>query len=449
MKSFSLRLRLIIALLIVSVGTWLAAAVSAWIESREYTDEFFDTYQLLLARQLSTAVWDNINQTCQHQTDKIFDKLENDGEEDDEALGFAVFNKNGNLIFHDDENGQYFIFQPDANGFVNQEITSKKKKWRIVFVKSTDNQFTIAVGQELKYRHAAAFELMLVSLIPWFFGLILLIIACAVSVTYELKPLRVIAGTLSKRSPKDLSPITLKQVPTEINPLITSMNALFARIQKMVDRERSFIADSAHELRSPITALKVQLEVAELSVDDPVALKQSLLNLKEGVERSSRLIEQLLTLSKVDSQTRETDNNQTIDWKHLVNSTLDLYTDNILDKSISIKKNMDGTPPVKQGDLLLWQILMRNIIDNAVKYCAEKSTIHIILADRCFIVQNAASTVPDNQVKHLGERFFRPAGQLQSGSGLGLSIVKKIALLHQCKTEIDLQDEVFQISIHK
>ncbi len=449
MKNFSLRIRLILSLLIVSIGTWLGAAVSSWIESRDYIDEFFDTYQLLLARQLSTADWENISADRQHKTDEIFEELKNDGEEEDESLGFAVFNQAGEVIFHDDEYGKSFVFVPNADGFTTQKITRKQKEWRIVFVKSADNLFTIAVGQEQKYRLEAAFELMIVSLIPWVIGLIMLLILCFILVNYELKPLRFIANKLAKRAPNDLSPLTLKQVPAEIKPLITSMNALFARIQKMLDRERSFIADSAHELRSPITALNVQLEVAELSIDDSTALKQAFTHLKEGINRSSRLIEQLLTLSRLDSQSRETDLTQEINWQALVDSTINTYTETIEQKNISVETSIDGAPPVQQGELFLWQILMRNLLDNAIHYCPNNSTIHIIVADNCLLIQNEAPTLSAEHVSHLGERFYRPAGQSQSGSGLGLSIVKKIATLHHCIVETSVYDSQFQVRIRK
>ncbi len=449
MKNFSLRIRLILSLLIVAIGTWLGAAVSSWSESREYIDEFFDTYQLLLARQLATADWKNIPADGQAKTDVIFEELRNDGEEEDEALGFAVFNQSGQLIFHDDEYGKSFVFQPNADGFMHQKITHKQKEWRIVYVRSADNSFTIAVGQELKYRFEAAFELMIISFIPWIIGLIMLLILCFILVTYELKPLRIIADKLIKRQPNDLSPVTLKQVPAEIKPLILAMNALFIRIQKMLERERSFIADSAHELRSPITALNVQLEVAELSKDDPEALKQAFTHLKEGINRSTRLIEQLLTLSRLDSQSLETDLTQKIDWSALIDSTIQIYADVIQQKQLTVDITVDGIPPVDCGELFLWQVLMRNLIDNAVQYTPKKGMIHIIVADSCLLLQNDAFPLSEKHISHLGERFYRPAGQSQSGSGLGLSIVKKIASLHQCKAETSIYDSQFQISIRK
>lgn len=138
MKKMSLRLRLIISFLIVSTCVWTAAAVISWQESRDQMDEFFDTYQLLLARQLSTADWTNLTADMQKKSNRLIENVDDDGEEEDEALGFAVFNRRGEMIFNDDENGRDFIYTPEASGFVNQKIGRKKDMWRIFWLTSAD-----------------------------------------------------------------------------------------------------------------------------------------------------------------------------------------------------------------------------------------------------------------------------------------------------------------------
>ena len=167
MKKMSLRLRLIISFLIVSTCVWTAAAVISWQESRDQMDEFFDTYQLLLARQLSTADWTNLTADMQKKSNRLIENVDDDGEEEDEALGFAVFNRRGEMIFNDDENGRDFIYTPEASGFINQKIGRKKDMWRIFWLTSADKNFTIAVGQELEFRDDAALELVEETLLPW------------------------------------------------------------------------------------------------------------------------------------------------------------------------------------------------------------------------------------------------------------------------------------------
>lgn len=449
MKNLSLRLRLILSLLSVAICIWSVAAVFSWLDSRKYMDEFFDTYQLLLARQLSTADWENMRPDSQEKADEIFDDLSEEGEEEDDAIGFAVFNEQGKLIFHDDENGADFIYLPQANGFINQKITSKKKEWRIVFVKSANGDFTIAVGQEIKYRIEAALNLVMISLLPWLLGLFALSIAFFFLITKELKPLKTITRNLARRNPHDLSPVTIKNIPDEIKPLLNAMNMLFVRIEKMLERERSFISDSAHELRSPLTALKVQLEVAELSENDPSSQKKALHKLKEGIDRSSRLVEQLLTLSRLDSQVRESDQFQKIEWPFLIDSIKKEYQSTFQEPTHRFKCKINTDGPVDQGEVFLWHILLRNIIDNALKYSPLNSDVTILIKDKKLIIENQSESLSEESLKNLFDRFFRPAGQYQTGSGLGLSIVKKIAELHGCSVEINLIDSTFQLCIKK
>lgn len=138
--------------------------------------------------------------------------------------------------------------------------------------------FTIAVGQELEFRDDAALELVEETLLPWLVGLSVLLLAVIWMVSRELRPLRRIADELSERDSDNLHPLSLSGQASEILPLIKAINTQFSRIEQMLQRERGFISDSAHELRSPLTALKVQLEVAQLADDDAAARHQALQN---------------------------------------------------------------------------------------------------------------------------------------------------------------------------
>ena len=223
MKKLSLKIRLIISFCAAAILILGSAGILSWTESREQTDEFFDTYQLLLARQLSTADWSNIKSSTQQDVNRIVEELQDDGEEEDEALGFAVFDRSGKMIFNDDENGRYFIYSPQASGFENQKIGSKKKKWRLCWIESADKAYKIAVGQEIKYREEFAFELIEEIFLPWGLGLGFLLLMIILLVHYELRPLRKIAQNLSVRNPDDFSRIEENNVQQEIKPLVQSI----------------------------------------------------------------------------------------------------------------------------------------------------------------------------------------------------------------------------------
>lgn len=181
--------------------------------------------------------------------------------------------------------------------------------------------FTIAVGQELEFRDDAALELVEETLLPWLVGLSVLLLAVIWMVSRELRPLRRIADELSERDSDNLHPLSLSGQASEILPLIKAINTQFSRIEQMLQRERGFISDSAHELRSPLTALKVQLEVALLADDDAAARHQALQKLNQGIDRSTRLVEQLLALSRLDSAAAAA-NDEPLDWPALVNAAV-------------------------------------------------------------------------------------------------------------------------------
>lgn len=446
MKKMSLRLRLIISFLIVSTCVWTAAAIISWQESRDQMDEFFDTYQLLLARQLSTADWTNLTADMQKKSNRLIENVDDDGEEEDEALGFAIFNRRGEMIFNDDENGRDFIYTPEASGFVNQKIGRKKDMWRIFWLTSADKNFTIAVGQELEFRDDAALELVEETLLPWLVGLSVLLLAVIWMVSRELRPLRRIADELSERDSDNLHPLSLSGQASEILPLIKAINTQFSRIEQMLQRERGFISDSAHELRSPLTALKVQLEVAQLADDDAAARHQALQKLNQGIDRSTRLVEQLLALSRLDSAAAAA-NDEPLDWPALVNAAVNEQLPAAEEKKINIKTSTDGSAPTTCGQPLLWALLLRNLLDNAVRYSPEEAQISIELKDETLSVTNSNTVVAAEYLPRLKERFFRPAGQKSTGSGLGLSIVERIAELHRCRVALTNDDGNFRVTV--
>ncbi len=451
MKIKSLRIRLILSFILVSSVIWLTAGILSWKENREQLDEFFDTYQLLLGRQLATADWQNLRSDAQKKTDRLIEDLDDDGDEEDEALGFAVFDNQGNMIFNDNENGKRFPYNSFVSGFIDQPIGRKGDMWRIVWLKSADGQYTIAVGQEIEYRDDAALEIVEETLLPWLAGLTALMLATFWLVSSGLRSLKKISGELSAREPDDLSGLKTENIPLEVAPLVKSLNGLFVRLEKMLQKERSFISDSAHELRSPLTALKVQLEVAMLSENDPETLKKALSNLHQGIERSERLVEQLLALSRLEAASSGyAEEKNPLDWKALTDKAAEEQKEAADRKNITIATALaDGTAPFAEGNALLCSLLLRNLLDNAVKYSPDGAEISVSLGSGELCVFNGGARVEEEYLRRLSERFFRPPGQKESGSGLGLSIVKRIAEIHGCGVCFENTDGGFRVVVRR
>lgn len=446
MKNLSLRLRLIIFFVGISCVIWLVAGFLSWKETREKIDEFFDTYQIVLARQLATADWGEMLPNSQKATNLAVENIHN-ADDEDEAIGFAVFDNNGKMIFHDNENGKNFQFVWGEGNFAEQVIDGDEK-WRIIQIKSADENYVVAVGQELEYRSDIAWDMAEEFMMPWAIGLWVLLIVMVMIISIELHPLKKLAQNLRQRKSSDLSPLGMDEVPQEIKPLISSMNQLLEQIESMIKRERSFIADSAHELRTPLTALKIQLEVAQLANDDEKMRNEALQKLQQGIERSARLVEQLLALSRVEaSMASQVMNNEIINWQQIVAGIVDEVKNEVEYKQICLRYEVKGNGLIDNGNPVLCSLLLRNLIDNAIKYCPVEAKIDINIFDGGLEVINSDTVVDEKNLQHLSERFFRPAGQRESGSGLGLSIVESIAAFYDGKLSFDNTADGFRVRV--
>ncbi|MBH2536039.1 quorum sensing histidine kinase QseC [Serratia bockelmannii] len=432
MKSLSLRLRLILIFSLLALLTWSTASVVAWVMSRNTINEVFDTQQMLFAKRLATA---NLGDLLADESARSLPKTKKlvhhgkRGEQDDDALAFAIFDRDGKMLLNDGENGADFLFDGEREGFTDGERKGDDDSWRLVWLTSPDGRYRIVVGQEWDYRRDMALGMVTGQLVPWLATLPVLMLLIALMVGRELRPLRAVAAGLRRRAPDDATPLDARQVPTEVRPLVDALNALFARINALLVRERRFTSDAAHELRSPLAALRVQTEVVQLAGDDAPMREHALDNLTVGIDRATRLVDQLLTLSRLDSLS-DLAELAPIDWNDLVTMTLAEQDRQAHAAGVTLRYEHRGTPPPRQGETLLLSLLLRNLLDNAVRYTPQGGVVTVTLSERSLTVEDDGPGVTAEHLARLGERFYRPPGQEQTGSGLGLSIVQRIAGLH-------------------
>ena len=375
MKKLSLRSRLIIFFTLIACAVWAAAGVFSWLETKEKTDEFFDTYQIALARRLSTTDWTNITPEMQKISDKLVDDISN-AEDEDESIGFAVFNNEGERIFHDGENGRYFTPFGRKGSFGTERIDGEK--WRVIRLTSTDNRFIVAVGQELDYRNEIVEDMFEEFMTPWAIGWGVMLLAIILMLTKEFAPLNRLARQLKQRNGDDLSPLDETDIPGEVKPLTGAVNYLLNQTQEMLQREKSFIADSAHELRSPLTALKVQLEVAQMSADNPQKLNNAFDKLAQGINRAERLVEQLLAFSRIEAGFDSLPGESSpIDWAQIATQIAEDYTPAAQAKNINLALDIAGKAPFVQGNPIWAALMLKNMVDNAIKYSPENATVSI------------------------------------------------------------------------
>lgn len=425
-QRLSLRVRLTLIFLILASATWAVSSFVAWKQTTDNVDELFDTQLMLFAKRLSTLDLDELkaSERIAHTPKKF-----KHGHIDDDVLTFAVYTPEGKMVLHDGDNGQYIPYSYRREGFDDGYLTGDNDKWRFVWLTSADKKYRIVVGQEWEYREDMALAIVTTQLVPWLIALPLMLLILIVLLSLELKPLKKLAQALRLRDPESEDPLSLKGIPGEVRPLVESLNQLFIRIHTTMVRERRFTSDAAHELRSPLTALKVQAEVAQLSDDDPQARQKALMQMQTGIERATRLVDQLLTLSRLDSLDNLQDVAEISLEELLQSAVMDIYHP-AQQAHIDVRLHINAHDITRTGQPLLLSLMVRNLLDNAIRYSPQGSIVEVTLNARNFSVKDNGPGIAPEVLTHIGERFYRPPGQSVTGSGLGLSIVRRIATLH-------------------
>ncbi|WP_261642003.1 quorum sensing histidine kinase QseC [Erwinia mallotivora] len=435
----SLRLRLMLGFILLSLIGWGTAAIGSWWQTRHNINKLFDTQQMLFATRLATMNPEQLSQqpVTLPKSKKIL--RHHRGNQDDDALAFAVFTRDGRMVLNDGDNGKDFQFQYRRDGFTDGKLKGDDDLWRLVWLSTPDKRYLVVVGQEWEYRDDMTRDIVQTSLIPWLIALPLMILLLLWLITCELKPLKKITQQLRQRSPDDDSPLIEKRVPQEVRPLMEELNALFARIGEMLVRERRFTSDAAHELRSPLAALKVQTEVAQLAHDDAGLRHHALSQLDEGIDRAARLVDQLLTLSRLESG--EQLDQQPVDLALLLQQSVVEQYQKARAAGVEIMLSAPDVPVIRPGNALLLSLLIRNLLDNAIRYSQTGSRVELKLTHNGMMVMDDGQGVSEEALPRIGERFWRPPGQEKNGSGLGLSIVSQVARLHGMRVQFANREE--------
>ncbi len=425
-QRLSLRVRLTLIFLMLAAITWVASSFVAWKQTTDNVDELFDTQLMLFAKRLITL---DVNEISAPERMAQTPKKLKHGHVDDDVLAFAVYTADGRMVLNDGDNGRDIPYSYRREGFDDGYLNGDDDKWRFVWLTSADGKYRIVVAQELEYREDMALAIVTAQLTPWLIALPLMLLILIVLLSRELRPLKKLAQALRLRSPESEEPLDDKGVPSEVRPLVGALNQLFARTHSMMVRERQFTSDAAHELRSPLTALKVQTEVAQLSDDDPQARQKALMQLHTGIERATRLVDQLLTLSRLDSLDNLQDVAEVSLEALLQSAVMDIWQP-AQQAHIDVRLHVNAHNVTRTGQPLLLSLLVRNLLDNAIRYSPQGSVVNVTLNARYFTVRDNGPGVSPAVLARIGERFYRPPGQSVTGSGLGLSIVRRIASLH-------------------
>jgi two-component system OmpR family sensor kinase len=307
-----------------------------------------------------------------------------------------------------------------------QTVTVAGMPWRIV-VKTVDANTRVVVGQQTAGRDEIARNSALATTMPFVMLVPVLIFMLGFLVRRIFMPLTALSTSLDRRTEHDLSELPDAGLPSEIVPFVVAINGLLDRIGQTVALQRRFVADAAHELRTPLTALSLQAERLDATEMPPQA-RERLAALRRGLARTRVLIEQLLTLARVQEQASGPALTLSIQhvFRQVLEESMPLAKVKRIDMGVTSEDDVMVCVP--EVDL---RILLRNLVDNAIRYTPEGGRIDLsVLAvgSRTLVrIADSGPGIPPKERERVFDPFYRVRGNMQDGSGLGLSIVRNIA----------------------
>ncbi|MDR3492954.1 MAG: ATP-binding protein [Gammaproteobacteria bacterium] len=349
---------------------------------------------------------------------------------------FQVWDQNTNQLLYSTHRTMESLSGSPV-GFSDQQI--EKNNWRVYAALDPTSHSKIVVAEQYDIRNKLADDIalsnayILLFTYPLFGILVWLIIGLA------LRSITRVTSEISNRASTYLEPVDASNIPIEIKPLVIELNQLFIRLKLAFERNKRFAADAAHELRTPLAALKTQAQVA-LKADNEIDRQTALLNVLRGVDRSSHMVAQLLTLSRLGQEEALSDV-KPLDLHKLTSEILAYLVPVALEKNIDIELGQPPTDSVVLGNDITLGILIRNVVDNAIRYTPEGGEVKVEILNKnqtvILRVTDSGSGIAPELRERVFERFFRVLGTTASGSGLGLAIVTQIADLHHAKITLD------------
>lgn len=427
----SLQARLVTFVLALVAAIWLVTAALTWRDVRNELDELLDSH---LAQAAALLVAQQAGE-IEHEDERRLDApaLHRYAPQ----VAFQVFHEHRLVLrsANAPDTPMGSLASGFGDGFATVSIGATD--WRVFATRGAEHDVQVFVGEQVASRVAILWAALRGALWPLAAAIPLLVLGLWWGVRQGTAPLRALGRSVAERQPQALEPIALADAPAEVVPVIESLNGLFARIAEMVELERRFTADAAHELRTPIAAIRAQAQVASAEADD-ARRRHALAATLAGCDRATRLVEQLLTLSRLESVAAPA--STMLDLAAVARRVVAEVAPHAVAKRQTVE--LDAERPVSlRGEETLVSVLVRNLVDNAVRYShagarIEVSVLHEATGARLRVEDSGPGLSPTDLAR-LGERFFRVPGSAESGSGLGWSIVRRIAHVMAANVSVD------------
>ena len=431
---FKLSAWLAATIAVVAVAAGGFAFVSAYQEANEMQDEQLRQMALVIGRQtLSSPTADSPEANQASDSDFRVVVQEIKSASNGAAGGSAA------------TSGELAGLAPNSPEGL-QTVFLQDESWR-VFVKTLSSGARVAAGQPTELRDDIAQASALRTLVP--FAALFLILGFLVGyLTRQMfKPLKVLSTHLDDRDEHDLAALSDAGVPTEIRPFVVAINQLLLRVDKSVAAQRRFVADAAHELRSPLTALSLQAErLAETEL--PAEATRRLATLRKGIERNRSLLNQLLTLARVQEPAQQSAGPVSIQsvFREVLEDLMPLAEAKSID--LGVVSPHDYSVMATPAEL---QTLVKNLVDNAIRHtpCGGRVDLSVDAVGSATVLEvtDTGSGIAESERQRVFEAFYRGLGQDDQGSGLGLSIVKTIADRLGATIQLSFTDEAQQTGL--
>ncbi|TQV78171.1 hypothetical protein FKG94_13960 [Exilibacterium tricleocarpae] len=419
----SIRQRLYVYLTVSLFLVWLVLLVSAIVVSRHFVIQQFDARLKETSGQvriLSREIIDVLQYTRFGGPDDITHELVNPTPMQIYRHGILVIQSRG---------APSFPF-PAGTGF--KDVVIDGEQWRALYEYDSDYDTWVINGQRLSELHEPLYTFVFEIIWPIFVALPVVFLCIYVSVRSGTALFKNVTQEIQSRAHDKLDLIATDTVPLEIKPLIVALNDLLVRLDSALTSERRFTDNAAHELRTPLAALKTEVQVARRGArsEETVEMLDRIL---VRVKSAAHLVTQLLDLSRVNPNAVESRFHRT-NLQHIVIDVLSEMADCALDRNIDLSIGDDGHHFIVGQDGLL-SVLVRNLVDNAIKYTPSGGRVSVQVADCddgvALVVADSGPGISDEVRESIYDPFFRGPKTQVAGSGLGMSIVKRIADLHK------------------
>jgi len=426
----SIRRFLLISLLISMTVASSITAIGNYLLDKQIIQPYLDD-QLVKLFTFIEVISHTLMQ-APHAEQKISDYLNHSNSAGAKHFLFQVWTQDKKLVIYSTNEPQRSMLEVPL-GFSDIEI--QNNDWRVYATIDPHNKNKIIVAELYDIRNQLVDNItrnngyILLITYPIFGMLIWIIVGLA------LRSITRVTSEISNRASTYLEPVEARNIPDEIKPLVAELNQLFLRLKLAFDRNKRFAGDAAHELRTPLAALKTQAQVALKANDEEDRIK-ALQKVVQSVDRSSHVVAQLLILSRL-SQEEELNDVCPLDLHKLATEIIAYLVPIALEKNIEIEFASPADEIIIEGNDIALGILIRNIVDNAIRYTPRNGQIKIEILNNqgeiTFRVTDSGSGIPVELRERVFERFYRILGTEAQGSGLGLAIVSQIAELHYAK----------------